>query len=194
MDELQQLSARLITVDEVSALLKVQKQTIYNGLSSGRFKRIKILDKTFMDREEVKGILLEAFGEHVEEDPPRMPTHKRFIDITGRKFGRLTVLKFSRMNKARVPYWICRCECSTEKEISGYALRHGRTKSCGCLQREPRKKKPVAGLKNQLPDDPSEYEPIRLADLKATMKKMGIPIPERGPVCTEARPVNLVGE
>lgn len=54
----------------------------------------------------------------------------KYIDLTGEKFGKLTVLCRARM-KDRNSYWLCRCECGTEKEISMVALRHGQ-KSCGC--------------------------------------------------------------
>lgn len=57
------------------------------------------------------------------------------IDISGRIFGRLTVVKMIE-SKNRNMYWLCRCECGREVEVCGRSLRRGRTKSCGCLQRE----------------------------------------------------------
>ena len=55
-----------------------------------------------------------------------------FIDLTGQKFGRLTVTSLA--HGGRVAKWNCRCECTGEMAIvRGSALRIGKTKSCGCL-------------------------------------------------------------
>lgn len=55
-------------------------------------------------------------------------------DLTGQKFGRLTVL-FYEYTK-RQAYWRCRCDCGNEKTVVGYSLVSGTTQSCGCLFRE----------------------------------------------------------
>ncbi len=60
---------------------------------------------------------------------------QKIIDITGQTFGKLTVLSFSHTQKKNGAFWICRCECGTEKIISGACLRQGTTKSCGCAGR-----------------------------------------------------------
>ena len=54
-------------------------------------------------------------------------------DLTGKKFGLLTVLSFSHMDKHRHSVWNCKCECGTEKKIVRNELISGDTKSCGCL-------------------------------------------------------------
>lgn len=54
----------------------------------------------------------------------------RLIDITGQKFGRLLVLKYSG------GLWHCQCDCGVIKDIAGHELLSGKTKSCGCLKRE----------------------------------------------------------
>jgi hypothetical protein len=58
------------------------------------------------------------------------------IDLTGKKFGRLTVLKFVGVDKWRLALWRCLCECGNEKVIKGSLLIRERTKSCGCLNKE----------------------------------------------------------
>lgn len=59
------------------------------------------------------------------------------IDLTGKTFGRLTVLalapKACSTDKLK---WYCRCSCGVEKMIYGEALRTGNTRSCGCLAGE----------------------------------------------------------
>ena len=55
------------------------------------------------------------------------------LDITGQKFGRMTVIEISHRNgKGRV-FWKCLCDCGKEKAVSSWHLRLGGTKSCGCL-------------------------------------------------------------
>lgn len=64
----------------------------------------------------------------------------RAEDLTGKKFGRLTVL--GRADDYIPPCgspkvrWRCLCDCGNETIIVGAYLRNGTSKSCGCLQRE----------------------------------------------------------
>jgi hypothetical protein len=62
------------------------------------------------------------------------------IDLTGKIFGRLTVVSRSENNKHRQPTWLCKCACGSEKVIAGSKLKYGQVKSCGCLLRELRHK------------------------------------------------------
>lgn len=66
----------------------------------------------------------------------------RIKDLTGKKFGRLTVIKLSHTNNG-YSYWVCKCDCSKNKEIiiSGQCLREGKTKSCKCYKDEVDKKR-----------------------------------------------------
>lgn len=52
----------------------------------------------------------------------------------GNVFGRLTVME--RVSRAGRGMFVCKCECSKIKEIYGYNLRSGATRSCGCLNKE----------------------------------------------------------
>lgn len=58
------------------------------------------------------------------------------LDITGDKYGLLTVqfLQPERIKKQKV--WHCLCDCGNEIDVIQSALRSGNTKSCGCLQRK----------------------------------------------------------
>lgn len=56
-------------------------------------------------------------------------------DISGKKFGRLTAIKFSRMQK-KIAFWLFRCDCGNEKEINKYSVFFGDSKSCGCYLKE----------------------------------------------------------
>ena len=58
----------------------------------------------------------------------------RLIDLTGQKFGRLTVIERSNIKKDRTAaVWKCQCDCGNETIVSGIRLRSSNTKSCGCL-------------------------------------------------------------
>jgi hypothetical protein len=58
------------------------------------------------------------------------------IDITGRRFGRLVVLRFSHTGKWAKAFWACSCDCGSKASVSGEDLKSGNTASCGCLHRE----------------------------------------------------------
>jgi len=61
----------------------------------------------------------------------------KLIDLTGKKFGRLTVIKRSYPNdKLNSVMWLCKCDCGKEKIIRGNSLKCGLTKSCGCLMKD----------------------------------------------------------
>jgi DNA-binding XRE family transcriptional regulator len=59
---------------------------------------------------------------------------RRPIDLTGQRFGRLQVIKFTGSDK-RGRRWRCQCDCDRKQVVvSGYRLRQGETRSCGCLK------------------------------------------------------------
>jgi hypothetical protein len=59
----------------------------------------------------------------------------KFIDLTGQKFNRLTVLKRIESKQTK---WLCECDCEnrTQLVVFGGNLKKGHTKSCGCLRTE----------------------------------------------------------
>ena len=63
-----------------------------------------------------------------------------FNDITGQRFGRLTVT--SRTENYIMPsggqkaQWVCKCDCGNTKVVTTTHLKSGHTSSCGCLQLE----------------------------------------------------------
>lgn len=58
------------------------------------------------------------------------------MDITDRKFGRLTAVKCVGQNKRYETYWSCVCDCGNTKVVNIANLRSGDTQSCGCLHKE----------------------------------------------------------
>ena len=68
----------------------------------------------------------------------------QLIDLTGRKFGKLTVIERveDHIQKSGVPkaMWKCQCECGCERIVYGQALRAGKIIDCGCGDFERRSK------------------------------------------------------
>lgn len=79
----------------------------------------------------------------------RKPSRTSFIDLTGKRFGRWTVIaEFTGPRKGQTR-WHCRCDCGKEKSAVLYgSLVKGHSQSCGCLRRELLIK-PVHLLHNQ---------------------------------------------
>lgn len=57
----------------------------------------------------------------------------RYKQISGIRFGRLTVLELSENHPTMGTKWTCKCDCGTIKDVWAKHLRSGATKSCGCL-------------------------------------------------------------
>lgn len=62
------------------------------------------------------------------------------IDLTGKRFGRLTVIKevsphYSKSG-VRMRMWECKCDCGNNRILSTSNITNGNTKSCGCLKKE----------------------------------------------------------
>lgn len=56
-------------------------------------------------------------------------------DISGEKFGMLTVTRLYDTNKGYAR-WLCKCCCGVCVVVLGTHLRSGNTRSCGCLQKQ----------------------------------------------------------
>lgn len=63
-----------------------------------------------------------------------MPRKGEVIDMTGKVFGLLTVLREDGRSSTGEAMWLCRCQCGNVKRMWGRSLRRGEAKSCGCRQ------------------------------------------------------------
>ena len=59
---------------------------------------------------------------------------RKFKDLTGQKFGKLTVISREKNDKHGNIRWLCKCDCGKETTVQGGHLTSGRTKSCGCVR------------------------------------------------------------
>jgi hypothetical protein len=75
----------------------------------------------------------------------QMQRPNRVVDLTGRKFGKLTVVDIAYLKNRHI-YWNCLCECGNTKIVNGIGLKRGTTKSCGCYNRECLSNRKIHGL------------------------------------------------
>ena len=65
---------------------------------------------------------------------------RKLVDLTGQKFGRLTVIgrakDYITSKEHRTVMWLCKCDCGNKIIVQGNSLKSGNTKSCGCFLRE----------------------------------------------------------
>jgi hypothetical protein len=67
-----------------------------------------------------------------------------YKDITGQRFDRLTVVKYSHRDEVkRVAVWECMCDCGKTVIAKGVHLRNGSVRSCGCLRLDALASKPA---------------------------------------------------
>ena len=60
------------------------------------------------------------------------------LELTGKRFGRYTVLGRDCSRGKGKSWWICECSCGTKKVVVGSELTSGNTLSCGCYGAERR--------------------------------------------------------
>jgi hypothetical protein len=60
----------------------------------------------------------------------------KFIDRTGQKFGRLTVVEECGRSAIKKVLWSCVCECGKKTVVDSGSLVTGNTVSCGCYLKE----------------------------------------------------------
>lgn len=59
-------------------------------------------------------------------------------DLTGKKFGKLSVVEMCGKSKAGQSLWLCVCDCGNKTTVQYGNLTSGYTKSCGCLRGRPK--------------------------------------------------------
>lgn len=69
---------------------------------------------------------------------------QKLIDITGKRYNKLTVLCFDHIGGRRRSYWKCQCDCGKIVVIrkDEFIYPYSKVKSCGCWHREESSKRP----------------------------------------------------
>jgi hypothetical protein len=60
----------------------------------------------------------------------------RLVDLSGKTFGRWTVVSRAENSVAGQTRWLCRCVCDNQAVVQAAALKTGHSQSCGCLKVE----------------------------------------------------------
>ena len=124
-------------IDKIEPSMKLGKLTVVEESQSGTFGAKQWLCKCDCGNDVVlkENILLKEYINNCG-------CSSQFVDLTGQKFGLLTVLSRETvvLPNGR-PQWLCRCDCGVEKVFSSDYLKDKRTKipNCGHL-REPKPK------------------------------------------------------
>ncbi len=61
---------------------------------------------------------------------------RKLLDLTGQRFGRLTVIEFAGKANNGHSQWLCKCDCGNDVTVSYEGLKRGDSKSCGCYRAE----------------------------------------------------------
>ena len=56
---------------------------------------------------------------------------RELIDLVGKRYGALMVLRHHHKNARNEHYWLCQCDCGKQSIARGDKLRAGQTVSCG---------------------------------------------------------------
>ena len=77
----------------------------------------------------------------------------KLIDLTGQRYGRLTVIERAESSKQpsgqTKTRWRCKCDCGNEIVVLGHSLKSGNTQSCGCLNSEKTHERTFVDLTGQ---------------------------------------------
>lgn len=57
-------------------------------------------------------------------------------NLTGKRFGRLTVIQRQGSTKGGIATWLCKCDCGNDHISNTGKLQSEEVKSCGCLRKE----------------------------------------------------------
>lgn len=113
--------------------MQVLSDKMESGIESVISTRLFLSNQTVENEMTTKN--LTPSSKTVQITPVPHPNNSRFQDITGQRFGRLTVIAYAGFKKPRTS-WFVRCDCGEQRQVESYSLKRGESKSCGCLSRE----------------------------------------------------------
>lgn len=106
------------------------------GVDGNRdFEKMVAVDNPWRDCPPLTTTILRPMIEASKIVTPANPNVKpspRFQDLTGKRFGRLTVLNRAENGPQKQTRWNCVCDCETLVTVLSQSLRDGKTESCGC--------------------------------------------------------------
>lgn len=58
------------------------------------------------------------------------------MDLTGKRFGKLVVIKKLEERENNYCVWLCRCDCGNTVKVNTRHLKYGTVTNCGCIQKK----------------------------------------------------------
>lgn len=110
-------------------------------------KRLSDIEKRKIKRLHSKGYSILAISNELNRsdwtikkyiNEMQLTKPKKIMDLTGERYGKLVVLELDHIERS-TRYWKCSCQCGGTAVVREGNLRHGITKSCGCLKKETKK-------------------------------------------------------
>lgn len=81
-------------------------------------------------------------ADHLKSGNTKSCGHDKMkIDLTGQRFGMLTVIEKAGSNNGVI--WLCQCDCGNMCTVRADNLKSGRTESCGCKANRVRNAEPI---------------------------------------------------
>lgn len=74
----------------------------------------------------------------------RKDTRTAGKDLTGQRFGHLTVIEKTGQTENKYRLWLCRCDCGKEITVNTKRLKSGTVTNCGCIPRKDARKGKIA--------------------------------------------------
>lgn len=87
---------------------------------------------------------------------PGKPQNNNSIFLK-KKFGRFTIVNFSKCEKKQAWLWVCKCDCGNERICNPDALKRKEIISCGCYRTESASKRAL--IKNNFKTHGLSYSP-----------------------------------
>lgn len=96
----------------------------------------------------------------------------KHVNLVGERYGKLTVLKLSEINKRHNLVWLCKCDCGGYTEVPTNKLKSGWTSSCGCLNQNRNRK--IINIESALYSYNylKEYEPVKAANIIEVLRAL----------------------
>lgn len=122
----------------------IDYEKTYNSYTNGTYRRVYVNTQCECGNVPISNQLAAIKSGHIKScGCLRFNNPLIMNDLTGQKFGRLTVIKRDierdkSESKRGVVHWLCKCDCGNPSlsSVVGYQLTSGHTQSCGCFASE----------------------------------------------------------
>ena len=114
-------------------------------LSGKRFGKLVVLERDFDTTGKCNAVrwkckcdcgnVVSVIGANLKRGDAKSCGCARYNDLTGKTFGRWTVLEKSE-KIGRIQTYLCKCQCGNTAKVPHSNLTRGKSTSCGCFQKE----------------------------------------------------------